>query len=245
LTLEDYGKLKKGFTRVYKRIRYLPCRLCEEYLSESKKEILISNFREYNHESEAMVAFIENYGPPTQLKIRKNFHELIGRELPHVKDDPCLLHYVPNDWDKQIHSELHLEKAKDTLVYLDAMEMKPKNLFDLEQRAITEKQNCNFRLLWVYRIWQEVGIAYNNYKGSIGRDLRFKKRSDIGAKFPMGDKEKFNDYELLDAVICGRTPQPGCNPGKTLPWLTVKPPPPNFVSLNMKFRIFIFKIIIK
>lgn len=236
LTLENYDKLRKRFTRAYKRTRYLSHLTTQEQTLKGKITASDSDLGEYNIDSEAMTAFLENYGPPTHLKVRKSFHETIGRELPHVKDDPRLLRFMPSDWDKQIQEEVPLERAEDAWINLNLTATSCKNLSSFDLSSITEKQYRSSRIYRAWQAWQEVGTAYNDYEGSIGRDVRLRERANYKAKFPMRDREQYTEHELMDAVMCFRSPTQGGHPNKILPWLVVKPPSPNF-TLQKKLVI--------
>jgi len=144
---------------------------------------------------------------------------------------------MPNDWDKQINLDTPLEKAAETWTKLDVLETDNENSSNLLARSLVEKQKFHDRLVRTWHAWQEISTAYNDYEGSVGRDIRLKNRSDYYAKFPMGDREQFNDNELLDAVLCIRTTTPGCNPNKTTPWLIIKPPIPKFNCTDLSKEI--------
>jgi hypothetical protein len=230
--LEESEKLRKGFVRSYKRKKLkLQHNYTDKIYTKSEKRMFNKKFERSCSNDEALTDYLEHFASSPQYKEKKNFHETIGKELPHVRHDPRLARFIPTEWNAEalIPPDQSEFSRSDLITFeLESDQLKP---FDV--RSKEEKQNQITRELRRWRLWQELKNAYNEHDGNISRDIRCHSRTNSILKLSLNDREIYNDQELLDVVMCSESSTPGCHPIEILPLLIVKPPPPHFRSTTL------------
>jgi len=229
ILLHEYKQQKKAFLRAYKKKREMTVQNYGKMISSELEKFIPKNNSDVGKFTElALSSFLHRFGGPSEPDFMMNFPITGENELPHIRDDPQVLSFLP---ESKMGVETSSKPFDQLLNELDVFqeELNEVNSFDI--RAGDHKRHGKAKIYREWRVWQEFITSTFVYTVELGNNkschewLSPEKTHDI--------PRRVLQERLLEGVMCSNTSAPGCLPSDVLPWLSVSPPAPKFLFSDL------------